>query len=258
EQINLSNYGIEETTIVAINNDTNEEYTYSDLQNTKMKLSFKEDGKDIIFYGEINENNYWDGDCAINIYNDGVLELITEALYDDGEMLSYRQVLISNHAVEGKAWTISNRVKEDQGNKGISEQYIYKEVERTEEIILATGFAEMQELDIRIGYYNGMTSNGMYNDTTGNAVLIKFDENGYVRTLYKGNVQNGEFNDKTGNAWQIVKTDVAEYIYYNGDFINGERVGSVSQDDIVDIEFIKRTLEDNEILIELNWENNSL
>lgn len=43
--------------------------------------------------------------------------------------------------------------------------------------------------------YHGSTRAGYYNDNSGNEYLVKFDTNGYVKTLYIGNFIDGKYVD---------------------------------------------------------------
>lgn len=60
-------------------------------------------------------------------------------------------------------------------------------------------FVENQEKRMT-QYYVGNTSDSKYNDDTGNAYLIKFDESGNVITLYTGRFRNGQLHDESGDA----------------------------------------------------------
>lgn len=51
-----------------------------------------------------------------------------------------------------------------------------------------------------VEFYHGNTSNGYYNDDTGNAYLVQYNNSNTVKTLYCGNFKDGVFNDNTGNA----------------------------------------------------------
>ena len=94
------------------------------------------------------------------------------------------------------------------------------------------------------GYYAGETSDGLYNDTTGNAYLVKYFENGLTKTIYKGNFVDGQFNDETGKAWYIVKEEDTEYMYYKGIFHNGSpEIKTGEFKNSITLEFIGNILE---------------
>lgn len=51
--------------------------------------------------------------------------------------------------------------------------------------------------------------------------MIKYFENGAIRTFYSGNFKNGNFEDTTGNAWYITRDVHTPYMYYKGNFEMG-------------------------------------
>lgn len=54
--------------------------------------------------------------------------------------------------------------------------------------------------------------------------MIKNNEDGFIRTLYIGEFENGDFQDQTGNAKEIVFDEtVNKYFYYTGTFTKGRR-----------------------------------
>ena len=55
---------------------------------------------------------------------------------------------------------------------------------------------------------------------SGNSYLIKFDKDGYVKTLYVGNFVDGKYKDETGNAWGISRNDEGgpHYMYSKGKY----------------------------------------
>jgi hypothetical protein len=53
-------------------------------------------------------------------------------------------------------------------------------------------------------YYYGFSKSEKYNDSTGNAYLIKYDTDGTVLSLYKGQFLEGQPSDKTGQAFSII------------------------------------------------------
>ena len=85
-------------------------------------------------------------------------------------------------------------------------------------------FIEKQDA-VMLQYYHGNTSDGKYNDNSGSAYLVKFYEDGTVKTLYVGNFANGTFNDNTNNAWNIVYAEeLGYYVYHSGIFKNGSAI----------------------------------
>lgn len=91
------------------------------------------------------------------------------------------------------------------------------------DIISAEEFIEKSGVTLE-DYYFGNTSDGHFNDDTGDACLIKYFENGTVKTLYLGKIKDGDFEDTNGDTWMIGKKDInqANYSYYKGPFVNGK------------------------------------
>ena len=85
--------------VIAIDLNSNIEYTAADLINKKLILTYEIEDSDIIFCGQFDENNNWNGQCIINVYNNELLSLATEAEYNSGELLSYKQILPTSIAV---------------------------------------------------------------------------------------------------------------------------------------------------------------
>lgn len=190
------------------------------------------DDGEVYFYGQFNGNNHWDGECIINVYKDNILTLVTDAIYDDGELVSYKQILPYKTQSGSDVWCVANRSHTELGNYGESWNY-YKE----NDIIKSFNFDNVTPQDIistnsfRYGanfaleaYYCGQTSDGVYNDNTGTAYLVKYDRDGTIKTVYRGNFTNGQFDDSTGEAWEIARDNDPTYIYYKGRFKDGKAV----------------------------------
>lgn len=218
------------TDIIATDSDTGEEYTAGQLIDKPLLLSYIEDGQEVYFLGQFNENNHWDGECTINVYKNDQLVLITQAIYDDGEMQSYEQVLPYTNQGEKAVWSISKRQCVGGVNAGESWSYLReKEYTKpfglndvtTEDILSVEKFEKYTELQLE-GYYYGNTSEGTFNDESGEAYVVKYFADGTVRMLYKGFIKDGKFEDSTDNAWYIVKGEDTDYMYYKGIFKNGK------------------------------------
>ena len=188
-----------------------------------------------VFCGQYDEAGRWNGNCIINVYDkEGRLIRILDGDYLNGQLINYRQVL-SDNSKDGDIWLVSDRIVGQSSNHGSTWKY-----RRDGYITLDCNLSELSEeqiydvdtfvqsLDILIiEYYEGDTSNLLYNDDSGNAYLVKyFTENQdkykkYVKTLYVGRFSDGQFNDHTGDAWYIVKDTDTEYMYYKGTFTDG-------------------------------------
>ena len=105
-----------------------------------------------------------------------------------------------------------------------------------------------------ISFYHGNTADGKYNDNTGEAYEVIYNEDGTVKTLYTGGFKDGTFNDDTGNAWDITYFAQSGYYYYNtGIFRNGNAVEKSGEP--ISVEQIEKILSESMIKIdtELKW-----
>lgn len=201
-------------------------YKAEDLYNTPIITSYMEGDNEVFFYGKFNKNNHWNGKCILNVYSGNNLLSIFEGTYNDGVLFSYKRV-----SAEGDTWVINDRVNQEKYNSG--ETCIYSKTTdfvkdftvdnvKEKQIIPVENFLESRKEKL-ISYYKGNTSNGRYNDSTGNAFLVKYKEDGDVSILYEGQFKDGDFQDTTGNAWFICWGENNDgYYYYEGDFNNGD------------------------------------
>lgn len=249
---------------VAYNRNTQEEYTLDQLIDQKVLLYYTSNGEDVLFYGQFDDEGYYTGDCTTNIYENGNLKLITSANYSRGEILDFMKVFPTTTKAGVDVWAISDRIVEQEHSSGETWYFIRNSAYHqtfelnsvtADDIISAQNFLENMDSALE-GYYCGNTSNGQFNDETGDACLIKYFEDGTIRTLYVGQVKNGDFEDNTGNAWMIGKKDIyqANYSYYKGPFSGGLSstnskywINSVSQ------EWIDEYLQDMTFNCVLRW-----
>lgn len=228
--------------IVASDENDVENITADELKDQKSLFLYKEDAQEIVFYGGFSENNRWDGDCILNVYLGDKLQIITEAEYDDGKLIRYRQAYTFTTQLDKEVWCISKRECTEEGNQGDSWNY-YKEEDIEKEDDSKDGNEELKiftvsQVQERVknnleGFYHGLTSNGEYNDKTGDAYLVKFSSDGTVRTLYKGNFVDGKFSstlDINSPSWMIGRKEEkinSKYAYYEGGYDEkGEPVNS--------------------------------
>lgn len=206
------------------------EYFADELVNETILITYEEKDKDVFFLGQYNEDYHWDGYCITNAYwRDGSLYGICESNFEDGKRLDYKTVV----SVEENEWDFYSRKSIGNVNSGTSIKYSfqYNTIKnftntnvRASDILYTDNFIEIQDA-VMLQYYYGNTADGKYNDNTGNAYLVKFYEDGTVKTLYVGNFLNGTFNDDTNNAWNIVYAEeLGYYIYHSGIFKNGSAV----------------------------------
>lgn len=91
---------------------------------------------------------------------------------------------------------------------------------KSDDIYTAANFAEKIDGTLK-NYYKGNTSDGRYNDNTGNAYLVCYDDQGYVLSLYIGQFKNGKYDDMSGNAIEVVfdsSNNINRYFFYKGKF----------------------------------------
>lgn len=229
-------------------------YIAEDLIRETILLTYKEEGKEVFFLGQYNEDYHWDGYCVINTYNsNGTLYGICESNFDDGKRMDYKTIISVDS--ESNKWGYYSRICDGESNMGISKEYVFEygieknftntNVRRTD-MLFVDNFMEKQDA-VLTKYYYGRTSDKLYNDETGEAYLVKFNEDGTVRTLYVGSFKNGYPNDKSGNAWNIAYVDEKGYYVHNtGNFTNGYA------DKHSSTEFTQEEIE--ELLVEYNFD----
>ncbi len=265
--------------IVFINAKNDDTYTADGLVNEKILVTYKIDNKENYFYGQYNKYNQWDGECIINVYENNNLTLIMDAIYDNGTLLTYKQANKFTTKSGINVWNISNRTCKDNYSTGENWYYFRGENEYTKQFTFDTVVSEnilkIDDFESKLkddgswleGYYCGITQDGHFNDDTSNAFIVKFFEDGTIRTLYAGNFKDGDFCDTSGNAWYITKETNTTYMYYKGNFYEGHPTKDrnsnfenyLSMDRITDI--LKENnfdLRDINLKIEIDWGENTL
>jgi hypothetical protein len=216
--------------IIAVDSKSGEEYSADQLVDQRLLLSYKtENNEEVFFYGQFNQENHWNGNCLINMYTGHTLSLIMEAEYDDGNLLNYKQIIPFTTKKGDDVWIVSERTTTDNINSGDSWSY-YRDSDQNQSfdydnVVLDNLFSVTEFKKSMNGtlesFYHGNTSNGYFNDDTGNAYYVKYAKDGTIRTLYSGNFKDGLFQDNTGNAWYITREENTNYMYYKGNFVNG-------------------------------------
>ena len=214
--------------------ENNVEYTVKELQNIPFLIYYTEAGKDVFFCGQFDEDSMWTGNCLINVYANGKLEIATEALYSHGDRCVYQQLF-----PDSDKWVFSSRI--DNGDHNSGDTWIYKKYDDIEQTILANhpvSGAMVHPSDISVGefipllsHYHGNTSDGKYNDDSGTAYLISYFEDGYVRLFYTGCFVDGKPDDQSGTAWQIARSQNpdTDYMLYKGIFEGGEQIQGIDE-----------------------------
>lgn len=223
--------------VIAVGLDSTE-YTTEELQNQSVIMAYTENGQEVFFVGQFNENNRWDGECLINAYKEGTLTIATKAIYEDGRRIDYEQV----YPDEGQ-WIYAVRKENGTQNDGDTWKYAWNGQVKQEASIGNPSSADIYEpaeirndiSEIPVSHYHGSTSGGLYNDDTGEAYNISYFGDGTtnVRTLYKGKFKDGYYDDSGNGAisWYITRERPNEkgeggtyYMYYTGRFQDGHPI----------------------------------
>lgn len=219
--------------IVATDIETNQSYTVPQLRNIPIITYYNEEGSDVYFCGQYNENDRWNGLCILNVCKNNEIITIFEGTYDDGELCNYKRISCD----DGECWKFTDRT--DYSTYTIGETWVYEKTESYNQKISAENLDENHILTIDgfmatfnerlAAYYSGRTSDGFYNDNTGNAFLVKYFGDGeiegtegkaIIHTLYKGRFKDGYFDDETNESWYITRDIDTTYMYYEGSFSN--------------------------------------
>lgn len=250
--------------IVAESGDGKNKFTAEQICNQKIIMPYTQDGIDVFFVGQLNENLHWNGSCLLNKYNkNNQLIYVTEATYIDGVLLGYKQAYLED---DNETWCLSEKVMKDGFFEGVSKEYsgVREQFKRfgigdvKGENIIALSEYEEEYLSLAKmkKYYYGRTLNARYNDSTGNAYYILFDEDGRVLTLYQGGFKDGQFYDETGNAWYITRKTKdnnpnKKYDYYKGVFPIEPQLGIREND--ISLSRISEIIKDGYFAVKLKW-----
>lgn len=261
------------TDVIVTDDEKHIDITAKELANQTILLPYMENNQEVYFLGQFNKKNHWDGHCIINIYEDDYLIYIMDAVYDDGEIEFYKQMLPYTVKDSGDyVWMVSNRSFNGTSNIGESWSYFedvdfYSKKIFNFNTVIAKDIISVEQFKDSIttpleSYYSGNTANGSYNDKTGNSYIVRYyndnNENsspGNLRILYYGNFVDSDFVDYTGNAWQIYYSpDDKSYVYCKGKFEANEYIGDDKS--LITIDEIKQIIKDFDIKCELKWKEN--
>lgn len=233
-------------------------YIADELINQTIILTYNDEGKEVYFLGQYDENYRWNGYCVTNAYYpDGTLYGICESNFDDGTRLDYKSFVATDTPNE---WVYSDKICSEESNAGKNILYslVYDRTKnftitnvRTTDIMYPDDFVNQNNPRV-LKYYNGNTVNGKYEDNTGNAYYISFNEDGTIKTLYVGQFSNGTFNDNTGEAWDISYSEESRnYIYNKGIFKDGNATNCTSE--IYNMNQINALIANRDFDCELKW-----
>lgn len=198
----------------------------------KLLVPYTNNGQEVVFFGQYNENYHWDKECIINVYANDELILIMDAEYDDGELVTYQQVLAETLQIRQDVWVVTEREHRADINYGETWNY-----DRTED------YAKQFELD----------QVQMQDVVSAEDFIAEIDTP--VDSYYRGNTSNGIYNDSTGEAWKLVfdsSNGINKYFYYKGIFRKGNRANS-KKIDYVTREQIEQITEGMEFSCDMEW-----
>ena len=242
---------------------THTEYTAEQLADKRLLLTYEEEGNNVVFYGRFNENNHWDGNCIINVYNGDKLIAITDGLYNDGILLQYKQAFVDADLSGKEKWFVSSRVHTEEYNIGKTLQYDYTEHKKEfdfsnvalKDIVDVDSFTSSLTSNVD-SIYHGNTCNGQFNDDTGSAYYVSYDDSKSIKTLYTGNFKDGNFHDTTGKAWYITKAADTDYMYYIGKFEDGHTTEPETKDNFINpisLQQRNEIIKDKKFDCEIKW-----
>lgn len=236
-------------------------YIANDLINETILLTYIDENREVYFLGQYDDTYKWNGFCVTNAYYfDGTFYGICESDFEHGKRLNYKSII---YQPEENDWLYSDRICGEEENTGITIRYSFnydkiKNFTRTNAKIIDIMYTQkfIEDVDaVMTKYYSGNTSNSYFNDTSGKAYRVTYNEDNTVKNLYVGNFVNGYFNDDTGNAWEIVYSQENQCYYYNkGSFKDGIYIGDSSHP--VNIDEISNIISNYSFDCELKWKEN--
>ena len=179
------------------------------------------------FYGSLNNNGRWDGDIVLNSYNaSGTLVAILEATYNDGSRVGERYISMTPSLMSVGHIVIRDAMYYGSHTDGVSKTF--SQFSFSEGIYFKSSRpVRTSDLDLDDGhliqFYYGEIRGGYFNDNSGEAYLVNFNDDGTIRIIYSGRFANGHFND-VGQAsfWIVLSNDETQYMFYQGPFANGQ------------------------------------
>ncbi|MBD5395647.1 MAG: hypothetical protein HDR71_15610 [Lachnospiraceae bacterium] len=251
---------------ILIDTECGNTYTVEQAINQEILLTYKNGNEEIYFLGQFNENNNWNGECLINVYENNILKSIMEANYDNGRLTTYKQVIKTKTSKGIDVWGISDKEHKEKHNIGVTKNYIYtvynqevssENVSKEDMIKVDTFEGIMKEVSTLEGYYSGKTSSGLYNDDTGNAYMAKYYEDGTIRLLYRGRFKDGYPEDKrnTEEVWGISYSEEGLYYVRNvGRYEKGQAKSRSNK--AISIDEINEIVSQYNFECELKWKEN--
>lgn len=249
---------VDENVVVGTDNNNNV-YTIKEIAGRTIFIPYRNDDNTLLFYGQLSNKQNWDGLCLLNVYYGNHLQFVSEVQFDEGSPISYKQVFWDD---KNHAWYCSERQVYDNGNYGYTKKYNINfeyTLDKAIEKIQTTDFIDcsyiLGKIDEKLnGVYWGYTADSSYNDQTGEAYLVKYDQEGYIDYLYRGRFLDGQPNDLTGDAWMIGKNKYGKYLFYQGKFKNDEKIDDRSHwEQLESIQEISKITDKYNFQCDLKW-----
>jgi len=219
------------------------------------------DDVEVYFLGQYNEDYKWDGFCTTNAYYlDGTLYSICESNFRNGKRLDFKSIV---YQPSNSDWLYSDRIIHETENLGINIHYVINDSVKKQFENLDVKESDILYVDnflksvnpIMTKYYSGNTSDGYFNDDTGNAYRVTYYEDGTVESIYVGKFVDGYPNDDTGNAWKISYSENTKgYEYYKGKFDDdNDEYKSNDTPTPISIDEINKIVSEYNFACELKW-----
>jgi hypothetical protein len=214
----------------------------NELIGQKICLSFEgKHGENCYFVGQYNEDYNWDGECTICAYLDGSLYYVTEDIYENNRLISYKRLSSYN-----SRWIYTDKTIDDNGNTfGDTWSFNYKtfpEKEHTTKLPVFDDLYSVSEVkndidDLLLSHYHGAyDSNQSWFDISGEAYVIRYKD-GKVEELFKGTVINSSY----GEGQCIRMQDDNTFLVMNGVFHNadGQEVNKLTYETVTKADVVK-------------------
>ena len=184
-----------------------------------------QNGDVCIFLGQYDSNYCWNGSCVICAYKDGRLYYSTEDEYVHGNIKSYTR---ASKSTSSERWLITKKkVLDNNLTIGDTKSYGYHDIDsRINDIDIYNGTVsyipkisdiytieelyEMLTPNLIKHYYGMYDENGNWEDTTGNAYSIEYD-NGVIKSILKGVFIDNSF--MSGHQYDLTSDEAVTHTY---------------------------------------------
>ena len=205
---------------------SNNSHTASDLIGKSICTYYTGDNGEVcIFIGQYDNNYSWNGNCSICAYKDGHLYYSTEDVYEHGNIVSYRRC---SKSTSSERWLITEKsVLDNNLTIGDTRSYPYYDINskindidiynktisytpKMSDIYTIKELYDQLSPTLNKHYYGMYDSYGNWEDTTGNAYSIEY-ENGTISTIIKGVFDDNSF--MSGHEYDIKEDGTVIHTY---------------------------------------------